>query len=151
HNLQASKNIFLSNTLSYIRGEGYFNTSFPVSYGYDFNYFRLQPFYVSDTTTFNPLYYRRNDDGTFYFDSTLGYQVVRSDIVSKLTVNNNTYGWFPKIQFKHSNEKGTLVIGGEIRYHRSEHFGEITFAEALPQGTPPNYQYYFYNGGKRTF
>lgn len=151
HNLQASKNIFVSNTLSYIRGDGFFNTSFPVSYGYDFGYFRLQPFYVSDTTTFNPLYYRRNDDGTFYYDSTRGYEIVRSDIVSRLTVNNNTYGWFPKVQIKHNKDKGTLVIGGEVRYHKSEHFGEITFAEALPQGTPPNYQYYFYNGGKRTY
>lgn len=151
YNIQPSKNLLISNTLSYINGEGYFNTSFPVSYGYDFDYFRLNPFFVSDTTTFNPLYYKRNDDGTFYFDSTKGYEIVRSDMVTKLTVNNNTYGWFPKVQLKHNDEKGTLVIGGEFRYHKSEHYGEIIFGEALPQGTPPNYQYYFYNGGKRTF
>lgn len=152
YNSQISKNIFLSNTFSYIRGEGYFNTSFPVYYGYDFDYFRLKPFYVSDTTTFNPLYYRKNPDGTFYYDSTnKKYEIVRSDIVTKLTVNNNTLGWFPKVQIKHSKEKGTLVTGGEIRYHKSDHYGEITFGNALPEGTPPNYQYYFYNGGKRTF
>lgn len=151
HNLQASKNVYVSNTLSYIRGEGFFNTSFPVSYGYDFDYFRLTPFYVSDTTTFNPLYYRRNADGSFYFDSTNGYQIVRSDIIAKLNVNNNTYGWFPKVQVKHSDDRGTLVLGGEIRYHNSEHFGEVTFGNALPQNTPPDYQYYFFNGGKRTY
>ena len=151
YNIQPSKNLFISNTLSYIQGDGYFNTSFPVYYGYDYDYFRLNPFYVSDTTTFNPLYYRRNPDGTFYFDSTKGYEIVRSDMVTKLTVNNNTFGWFPKAQIKHSQDRGTLVVGGELRYHKSEHYGEITFGEALPQGTPPNYQYYFYNGGKRTF
>ena len=53
-NQQLSGNIFLSNTLSYIRGQGYFNTFFPVYYGYEFDYFRLNPFFVSDTTTFNP-------------------------------------------------------------------------------------------------
>lgn len=151
HNIQLSKNLFMSNSLSYINGEGYFNTSFPVSYGYDFDYFRLNPFYVSDTTTFNPLYYKRNDDGTFYFDSAKGYEIVRSDMVTKLTVNNNTYGWFPKVLLNHNNEKGKLVIGGELRYHKSDHYGQIIFGEALPQGTPPDYRYYFYNGGKRTF
>ncbi|MBK8551091.1 MAG: TonB-dependent receptor [Ignavibacteria bacterium] len=151
YNIQASKNTFISNTLSYIRGDGYFNTSFPVSYGYDFDYFRLSPFYVSDTTTFNPAYYKRNDDGTFYFEKGKGYEIVRSDFVTKLTVDNNTYGWFPKAQIKHNDEKGTLVIGGEIRYHESEHYGNVIFAEALPQGTPPNYEYYYYEGGKNTY
>ncbi|MBS1516734.1 MAG: TonB-dependent receptor [Bacteroidetes bacterium] len=151
YNYQASEDLFISNTLSYIRGEGYFNTYFPVDYGYDFSYFRLDPFFVTDTTTFNSSYYRRNDDGTFYFEKGKGYEIVRSDIVSKLTVNNNTYGWFPKLQLSHSSEKGKLVIGGEIKYHRSEHFGEVTFGEALPQGTSPNHLYYFYNGGKRTY
>jgi len=150
-NQQLSKNIFLSNTFSYIRGQGYFNTFFPVYYGYDFDYFRLNPFYVSDTTTFNPAYYRRNEDGTFFYEKGKGYEIVRSDIVSKLTVNNNSYGWFPKLQISHSKNKGNLVIGGELRFHNSEHFGEVIFGEALPQGTQPNHQYYFYNGGKRTY
>lgn len=150
-NQQLSQNIFLSNTFSYIRGQGYFNTFFPVYYGYNFDYFRLNPFFVSDTVTFNPAYYRRNEDGTFYFEKGKGYEIVRSDIVSKLTVNNNTYGWFPKLQISHSENKGNLVFGGEVRYHNSDHFGEVTFGEALPQGTQPNHQYYFYNGGKRTY
>lgn len=149
-NVQTSKNIYVSNTLSYIRGEGFFNSLFPVYYGYDFNYFRLNPFFVSDTTTFNSQYYRRNPDGTFSFEKGSGYEIIRSDIVTKLTVNNNTYGWFPKVQIKH-NDRGTLVVGGEIRYHNSDHFGEVIFGDALPQGTQPNHQYYFYNGGKRTY
>lgn len=151
YNIQTSKNVYISNTLSYIRGEGYFNTSFPVSYGYDFDYFRLDPFYVSDTTTFNPAYYKRNEDGTFYYEKGKGYEIVRSDFVTRLTVNNNTYGWFPKAQIKHSDQKGTLVVGGELRYHQSDHYGEVLFADALPQGTEPNHLYYYYNGGKRTY
>ena len=151
YNIEPSKNLYISNTLSYIRGDGFFNTSFPVSYGYDFDYFRLEPFYVSDTTTFNSAYYKRNDDGTFYYEKGKGYEIVRSDMVTKLTVDNNTFGWFPKVQIKHNQDKGQLVIGGEIRYHESEHYGNIIFGEALPQGTPPDYRYYYYNGGKNTY
>lgn len=150
-NSQISKNIYLSNSLSYIRGDGFFITNFPVYYGYDFNYFRLNPFYVSDTTTYNNAYYKRNPDGTYYFVPGKGYVIDKSDIVSKLFVNNNDYGWYPKLQIKHSNEKGNLLVGAEIRLHNSEHFGQVTFGNALPPDTPPDYTYYFYNGKKQTY
>ncbi|HPS64690.1 MAG TPA: hypothetical protein PK447_03865, partial [Ignavibacteria bacterium] len=65
-------------------------------------------------------------------------------------VNNDDYGWYPKVQIKHSGDKGLLVIGGELRYHKSEHYGEITFGDALPPGTPPNFRFYYYNGRKLT-
>lgn len=149
YNWQPSKNIYISNTLSYTRGEGYFVTSFPAIWGLDFSYFRLNNFYTSDTTTFNSLYYKRNPDGSFYFEPGRGYVIDKSDIVTKLFVNNNDYGWYPKVQITHG--KGTLLLGGEMRFHKSEHYGEISFANALPEGTPSNYQYYYYNGKKRSF
>ena len=146
-----SENLFISNTINYIRGDGYFVTNFPTSYGLNFDYFRLQPFYTIDSTTYNPGYYRRNPDGTLYFEPGKGYEIVRSDIVTNLHVNNDTYGWFPKVKYDHSGNKGSLVLGGEVRIHQSEHYGEVTFGDALPPGTPDDYMYYFYNGGKRTF
>lgn len=150
YNWQPSNNIYISNTLAYTRGEGYFVTSYPAIWGYDFSYFRLNPFFTSDTTTFNSLYYQHNPDGTIYHDPVNGYVVDKSDIITKLYVNNNDYGWYPKVQITHNNGKGTLLLGGEMRMHKSEHYGEISFANALPQNTPPNYQYYYYNGKKRT-
>ena len=69
-------------------------------------------------------------------------------MVTKLTVDNNTYGWFPKVQLTHSQGKGNLVMGGELRIHNSVHYGEVVFGEALPQGTEPYHQYYNYKGGK---
>ncbi|MBK6772946.1 MAG: TonB-dependent receptor plug domain-containing protein [Ignavibacteria bacterium] len=72
YNFQPGRNLLLSNTFSYIRGDGYFNTSFPVFYGYDFDYFRMKPFFVQDTVSYNSLYYKRNDDGTFYFEKGKG-------------------------------------------------------------------------------
>jgi len=151
YNLQASKNLFFSNTFNYMRGEGYFVTNYPTSYGYDYSYFRLPSFYVSDTTTFNSNYYRRNPDGTFKYITGKGYEIVRSDMVINLFVNNNDYGWYPKVQWKHSRDKGNLLIGGEVRLHNSEHYGEVAFANALPTGTPDNYRYYYYEGKKKTF
>jgi iron complex outermembrane receptor protein len=150
YNWQPTKNVYISNTVSYTRGEGFFVTSFPAVWGLDFSYFRLNPFFTSDTTTFNPLYYKRNPDGSFYFEPGNGYVIDKSDMITKLYVNNNDYGWYPKVQITHNNDKGTLVIGGEVRMHKSEHYGEIAFANALPQNTPPNYEYYYYNGKKRS-
>lgn len=150
-NSQLSKDVTLSNTLSYIRGEGFFVTNFPTFYGLDWDYFRLQPFYTTDSTTYNPDYYRRNPDGTLYFEPGLGYQIVRSNLVTNLHVNNDTWGWFPRLKWNHKDNRGSLVIGGEVRLHKSEHFGEITFGDVLPTGTEDNQLYYFYNGGKNTF
>ena len=150
-NTQPWENVMISNTLSYTRGEGYFITNYPVWYGYDLQYFRLNPFYVNDSSAYNPSYYRRNADGTIYYEAGKGYMIDKSDLVANLNVNNNDYGWYPKVQIKHNGERGNLVIGGEVRIHNSEHYGEITFGNALPQGTPDNYQYYYYEGKKNTF
>ena len=150
YNLQATKNLFISNTFNYMRGEGFFITNYPTSYGSDFSYFRLPSFYVSDTTTFNPNYYQRNPDGSYTYTPGKGYRIVRSDMVVNLFVNNNDYGWFPKVQWKHSGDKGNLLIGGEVRLHNSQHYGEVAYGNALPPGTPDNYRYYYYEGKKKT-
>jgi len=150
-NSEISKNLFVSNSFSYIKGEGFFITNFPAWYGYDFGYFGLNPFYTTDSNAFNSGYYRRNPDGTLYFEPGKGYVIDKSDIITRLNVNNNDYGWYPKVQFKHSGEKGNLVIGGELRLHNSEHYGQIQFGNALPPDIPADYVYYFYNGKKTTF
>ena len=148
--IQVSPKVYLSNTLSYIRGDGYFITSYPVSWGYDFSYFKLNPFFTQDSSTYNPAYYLRNQEGTLYHDPVKGYEVSRTNLVGKLFVNNDDFGWYPKLQWKHSDDKGNLVFGGELRFHKSEHYGEISSADVLPPGTPPNYQFYYYNGKKTT-
>jgi len=149
-NYQPTKDLFISNVVNFMRGEGYFTINFPYYYGYDYSYFHLTPFYVQDTLTFNSVYYKRNADGTFFYEPNKGYVINKSDIVTNLWVNNNDYGWYPKLQWKHISDKGTLVFGAEVRFHKSEHFGEIIYGYPLPSGTPNNFRYYFYNGRKRT-
>lgn len=148
--LQATKNLFISNTFNYARKEGTLATNYPISRGYDYTNFRLNYFYAHDTTTYNINYYLRHPRGWIDSIAGKGYLVVRSDIVSNLVTNSNDYGWYPKIHLKHAGDLGDLLLGGEVRLHNSEHYGEISFGNALPPGTPKNYKYYFYNGKKST-
>lgn len=64
----------------------------------------------------------------------------------KAEVDNIQYGWIPRVSIKHNN--GELIIGGELRLHRSVHWGSIDFAENLPAGVTKDYRYYYYKGGK---
>ena len=79
------------------------------------------------------------------YDSTM----IPINALIRAQVENKQFGWIPKFSFDHTN--GILVIGGEFRIHRSEHFGNINFAEYLPAGVTKDYQYYFYNGAKNIF
>jgi len=154
YNLQANKNLYISNTFNYIRREGNYINYYSANKGYDYNYFRLKYFYSPDTLSYNPIYYLRNSEGRIIFEygpGYIGYRVVRSDVVAKSITRANDFGWYPKIHLKHFGDVGNLLIGGELRIHNSEHSGEIIDADALPPGTAENYQYYFYNGRKNTF
>ena len=64
-------------------------------------------------------------------------------------VENKQFGWIPKFSLDHYN--GKLIIGGEIRFHRSEHWGNINYAENLPSGVTKDYQDYYYKGLKNIF
>jgi iron complex outermembrane receptor protein len=41
-----------------------------------------------------------------------------------------------------------MMIGGELRIHRSLHWGRLQWAESLPVSIPADYRYYDYRGGK---
>lgn len=151
YNLQATKNLYISNTINYIRREGNFVHYSSALKGNDFSDFRLKHFYIQDTTLYNPNYFLRNAVGRIVFEYGKGYVVARSDIVTKSITNGNDFGWYPKIHLKHSGDMGNLVIGGELRLHNSENSGEIVHSNVLPPGTPENYKYYSYNGKKSTY
>ncbi len=110
----------LNSALFLVLGSGFFDYDASWSVFYD-DYFRL----------------KQNGFDTNY---------VPTNALIRAEVNNRQFGWIPKISLEHSN--GNLIIGGEFRIHRSEHFGNINFAENLPPGVTKDYQYYFYNGAK---
>ncbi len=68
------------------------------------------------------------------------------NVLIRAQVENTQYGWIPRVSIKHTN--GELIIGGEFRHHRSDHWGGINFGENLPAGVTKDYRYYFYKGGK---
>jgi iron complex outermembrane receptor protein len=59
-------------------------------------------------------------------------------------VGNKHGGWLPRLVISHQN--GEMTIGTEIRFHRSEHWGKVRYADQLPNGFDPDYKMYEYNG-----
>ncbi|HUN66880.1 MAG TPA: TonB-dependent receptor [Bacteroidota bacterium] len=61
-------------------------------------------------------------------------------------VGNSQFGWLPHLEIDHGD--GSLTAGAELRFHRSTHWGKISYAEQLPPGFDPDYHFYEYNGEK---
>ncbi|MBM2816289.1 MAG: TonB-dependent receptor plug [Ignavibacteria bacterium] len=59
-------------------------------------------------------------------------------------VGNKQWGWIPRIVWEHGD--GQFTAGAELRFHRSEHWGKIRYAENLPDGFNPDYRFYYNNG-----
>lgn len=69
-----------------------------------------------------------------------------SDILVRAQVENTQYGWVPRLSYKHKN--GELIVGAEIRKHKSTHWGSVQYASNLPVGLPEDFRVYYFNGGK---
>lgn len=120
---QLNDKIKINSALFLVLGSGFFDYDGSWSIFYD-DYFRLK------------------ENG---FDTTY----VPQNALIRAQVENRQFGWIPRISITHAN--GTLIIGGELRFHRSDHWGNINYAENLPPGITKDYQYYFYNGFKNIF
>lgn len=121
--VKVSENITLNSALFLVIGDGFFDYdgSWAIP---DFGY---------------PDYFRLIENG---YDSTK----TPTNALIRATVENTQWGWIPRMNIKH--EGGNLIVGGEFRIHRSNHYGNINFAENIPDGVPADYQYYYYNGAK---
>ena len=120
NDIKLSKNVTLNSALFLVLGDGFFDYDGSWSVYYD-DYFRLK------------------ENG---YDSTM----VPTNALIRATVENTQWGWIPRINIEHKN--GNLILGGELRFHRSEHYGNINYAENIPPDVPADYEYYFYNGSK---
>lgn len=117
--LKLNDKITFNSALFLIIGNGFFD--YDASWA-DTNYFRITKDFGFNTTQ-NP-----------------GNALIRA------LVENKQWGWIPRINIIHDN--GELIVGGELRFHKSIHWGSILFADGLPDGLNKNYRYYEYNGGK---
>ncbi len=121
HEYRLNNKITLNNTLFYMKGYGFFD--YDGSWGTP-EYFRLTPEYG------------------FHVDS------IPSDALIRAYVDNNQVGWLP--QFIYKSRSGELVLGAELRLHRSLHWGRLQKGSGLPSQVVGDHarRYYQYRGAK---
>jgi len=61
-------------------------------------------------------------------------------------VENRQWGWIPRLSIIHDD--GELILGGELRIHRSVNWGSIEYGDGLPYGLSQDYRFYYFEGGK---
>lgn len=118
--MKINDNVTLNSALFLVIGEGFFD--------YD-AYWHV---YYDD-------YFRFAEDG---YDASY----IPSNTLIRAQVENTQYGWVPRLSIKH--DKGELIFGGELRFHKSNHWGRIQYANNLPPGYDLDRYYYYYNGRK---
>jgi len=124
HEWRLSPSLTLSNTLFLVLGDGYFD--------YDgawapLSYYRITPAHGFPVS---------GDPDTLYLPGAL----IRAQ------VTNKQWGWLPRITMYH--DRGEFIVGGELRIHRSLHWGRLQWAAQIPAGVPRDYRYYEYRGAK---
>ena len=117
--LKMSDKVTLNSALFLVIGNGFFD--YDGSWA-DTNYFR-----ITKDNGFHPLQNPSN-------------ALIRAE------VDNKQWGWIPRLSIKQDN--GELIIGGEMRIHRSLHWSSIIYANDLPSDLPDDYRFNSYNGGK---
>ncbi len=122
HEWRLSPAVTLYNTFFYYTGDGYFD--------YDASW--------ADTTMLRL--------GTAYGIPVQGNP---TDALVRAYVGNRQGGWLPRVEIDHGT--GTLTLGGELRIHRSTHWGKISYAGNLPANFDPDYHFYEYNGVRDIF
>jgi len=142
HDVKLSDRASLTSSLFYFTGKGYYD-DFP--YGpQPFTYRGLPNFEVESDSLYPGGYYASDSTGAPAVQPDGRYLVVASDMTQRLWVQNHHYGWIPRARIEH--DKGVLTLGGEWRRHEGRHWGELTWAQALPQATSPNHVFYDYEG-----
>lgn len=119
---QSGEKVRVLSSLFYYQGDGFFD--------YDGSW--------ADTTML-----RITSNQGFHPTVNPGNTVIRA------IVANKQFGWVPRVLIDHTD--GQLLLGAELRFHRSEHYAKINYADNLPSDYNPDYKFYFYNGLRNTF
>jgi iron complex outermembrane receptor protein len=114
----------------------------------------LNEYEVSENLIFNSNLFMVLGEGYFDYDGSWAWNgyyrlpdtatAVKNSLI-RAYVDNHQIGWNGRMAWTHTN--GKLYAGAQIRRHRSDHWGAIQYAEALPAGINSDYKYYRYNGG----
>ncbi len=124
HEWRLSPLLTLSNTFFLVLGDGFFD--------YDGSWAPYSYFRITAENGF-PV---RGDPDTLFLPGAL----IRAQ------VTNRQWGWLPRLTLHY--DRGEVMAGGELRVHRSVHWGRLQWAEEIPAGVPADYRYYEYQGAK---
>ncbi len=127
------------------------------------HYELLNDWYIAPNLTFKSSLFYYSGEGFFDYDGswadagtlrlTADYgfpkDVTPQNALIRGYVGNRHYGWLPRLVWTHDD--GELTAGVEARIHRSNHYGQIRYAEGLPSGFDPDYKFYEYNGERDIF
>lgn len=122
--IKLAENVTLKSSLFYYTGEGFFD--FDGSWA-DSSLLRLSNRYSGLSTITNP-----------------------TNTIIRSWVGNKHGGFIPRLVWEQGNGN-QLTVGAEIRLHRGEHWGKISYAENLPEGYNPDYKIYSYNSVRNIF
>lgn len=126
HNtLRLSDKVTLENTLYHIHGRGYYEQYKDNREYADYNIPTI------DVVT---------DNG----DTVQTYS--SGDLVRQQWVEKNQYGINPRLEVKH--DRGKASFGGSFYFFRSDHWGQVVWAEHVTKEIDPRHRYYQYFGDK---
>jgi len=148
HNWKINSKLSLDNTLYYFHGEGYY-TQQRSRKDIEEYFSEIYSIQVADTMLAPRDYYDLDDDGYFVLDADGLYTLEKVDLIRQPWVKEYDWGWLPRLTWK--RDRGELSLGGEMRIHAGDHFGEVIWASVYPQGKKPNARYYDYRGRSNTF
>ena len=132
----------LTSSAFYFPGQGYYDD---LPYGpQTFASRHLPDFEVDSDSLYPTTYYATDSLGAPAPQPDGRFRVIGSDMTQRLWVRNRHYGWIPRARLTHA--RGELTVGGEWRESDGRHWGELTWAQALPPGTEPNHVMYDYTG-----
>jgi iron complex outermembrane receptor protein len=120
----------------------------------------LHDFNLTDKIILHNSIFYLSGDGHFDFDGTWGTAdyfripgdiTISSDLIMRAYVNNDQYGWLPRIEYTHNY--GRTIAGAEVRLHRSLHWGRIQEGTGIPKIYSGNsdYHFYEYSGAKNIY
>ncbi|MFA6571670.1 MAG: TonB-dependent receptor plug domain-containing protein, partial [Bacteroidota bacterium] len=119
----------------------------------------LNDWFISDNLTIKSALFYYTGEGFFDYDGSWADQTltelmskdypfgkdesIRNSIIRAWVINRQG-GWIPRMILKH--EGGEFIAGAEIRFHRSEHWGNLQYSEFAPVGFENDYKIYTNEG-----
>lgn len=129
------------------------------------HYELLNDWRITDSVELKSVLFYYTGDGFFDFDGSwadartlrltrdygwdLPDTVYPRNAVIRAFVGNKQGGWIPRLLWRHQG--GELLLGAELRLHRSVHWGKVRYAELLPTNFDPEYKIYSYEGVRDIF